>query len=254
MRKAMTLIELLVLIAIMVTLAGLLLPAVQKVREAANRTKCQNNLHQIGLALHLYHDVKGTLPPSYAAVNYDKPGPSWGFLILPGLEQKQLPNIFLTSPGPTAWPDYATTISYSMFVCPTDNGNIINDQKLGHAKSNYRVICGYDAQLDANGIDPGGAMTWNSKWPLTAIENGTSNVAVIGECALDSVHTAAIIDGMPGYDGDDIFLSCVEWNNTSINDRFAQAFSSGHLPGANYLFCDGSAKFLTDAPVTVLRR
>src|SRR5579884_2617064 len=86
-RHGFSLIELLVVIAIIAVLAGLLLPAVQSARESAARTQCANNLKQIGLAMHLYHDSHKQLPPSRRRL---AEGQSWAWMILPHLEQESL--------------------------------------------------------------------------------------------------------------------------------------------------------------------
>jgi len=156
-RRGFTLIELLVVIAIIAVLIALLLPAVQQAREAARRTQCRNNLKQLGLALHNYHDVFGrfmpgivsrviqTGAPGVACANLGTAGSlepgcwAWGTFLLPYIDQAPLYNIF--NPGPFNLEQVASTTAglnglqtpLAAFRCPTDTGPNLNnfDNTLG---------------------------------------------------------------------------------------------------------------------------
>src|SRR5262249_29908316 len=112
-RRGFSLIELLVVIAIIAVLVGLLLPAVQKVREAAARTNCTNNLHQLGLAMHSYHDANHAFPPAFAKPsNY-----GWSVWLLPYVEQTNLFNT-INPIATTLSLNGSTTLKLSVFTCP----------------------------------------------------------------------------------------------------------------------------------------
>jgi len=247
-RVGFTLIELLVVIAIIAILIGLLLPAVQKVREAASRLKCQNNLKQMGLAMHTYNDTFNKLPTGWVTTTSNQPSPgwSWGTLILPQIEQGSMYNQLapdLTTPG-TPPVNNLTQTRLAIYRCPSDSGLDTNSLLQSYGSSNYVI------NREVHGPD---ASNKPAALAVQTIGDGSSNTILVGERdmvnnigavwpARSSV-TSASFEGRPGRG-----INIPNPNkppSTGPCERLG--FNSLHTGGVNFLFGDGAVRFISQS-------
>jgi prepilin-type N-terminal cleavage/methylation domain-containing protein len=201
-RRGFTLLELLVVIAIIAVLIGLLLPAVQKVREAANRIKCSNNLKQIGLAAQNYHDSHQHLPPGIGYTPFAT-GSVWGqhfFHLLPYLEQE---NLYRSALGPVQLPTGRITMYFPgnknvysqplpIFLCPSDPsvgpGGVVTVDGFSWGACSYAG----NSQVFAGRGNPQG------KTRIADITDGTSNTILYAEKYAHCTSTSMPLTGGKG--------------------------------------------------------
>ena len=278
-----TLIELLVVIAIIAVLIALLLPAVQQAREAARRSQCKNNLKQLGLALHNYHEALSAFPINlYGGYGdtanvggYTQTSKSWGFIVhlLPYIDQAPLYNVVnpgvntmaaggqmatvipvLLSPSDPAGAREVENTTYttgSVNVAITDYKGVAGSDWDWGTYANNVVTTG-DAFTDNNGLFH--CLNYRRYKKMSSITDGTSNTLAIGESVANANFAVGDGPGNTWMNAAAVTATTAvpinTYNNSQSNASVAWdrkwSFASMHTGGAHFLMADGAVRFLSN--------
>jgi type II secretory pathway pseudopilin PulG len=223
-------VELLVVIAIIGILIALLLPAVQAAREAARRSQCLNNLRQMGIGLHNYHDALKTFPPG----GIDPLGKrhAWSAMLLPYVEQGSLAEgIDFGKPYNDPVNATAAATVLDIYLCPSVPRS--NPLRNGRAACDYGGI--YGERISSPNNPPKGVMLYDQAVRIRDIRDGTSNTLAISEDTKFS--------DMQWINGNNVFDQAFPINEAP---SFENDIRSDHPGGAHGLLCDGSARYLPE--------
>jgi len=282
MRKGFTLIELLVVIAIIAILIALLLPAVQQAREAARRTQCRNNLHQLAIAFANYEEANGVFPPTHTAgpantgadgwyTGRSKSHSSWGVLLLPYLEEAPLYRQFDFNLPSYVSPNLELGRSYvEQYECPTQNTSGIRvDTNWYFALASYNPCFGKNTSPWNNRYVPmggyyekdKGVCHVNSKTTQADIHDGTSQSILIGEVLSADNEKVLGVSNMDipnmwagwGHPAGVAQFGLGAWTYYPMNQLLPAAnwtcygnFGSRHEGGAFFAFIDSQVRFISE--------
>lgn len=263
--RGLTLIEILVVIAIIGVLLSLLMPAVQSAREAARRATCANQLKQIGIALHSYHDRLGTLPPGYLyrpGSQGNDAGFGWGALALPFLEQSQVQDEFNWNVAIFDEANRTARMRHlSAFLCPSDVESDRKFVEMGDDKFAMGCYVGNfgPGDMDETQEDRRGVFSRNSRTRFKDITDGLSSTLQVGEringpfrgTHAHGVHVtyettwAGAVREITDFSDDHGHMVLFQTGHVpNSNESDDRDVSAPHPGGAYFLFCDGSVHFI----------
>lgn len=274
-RRGFTLVELLVVIAIIGILVALLLPAIQAARETSRKISCSNNLKQIGLALHLYHDTFSRLPAGWRGHDlsgqphwWGEPGWGWSATLLPYIEQASVSEDLIDYNLPISHPvnQRARELPLSIYRCPTDVGEptfVLQGgglylgsgggyQPLRVATGNYVGVFG---TVDLHNVCNGGNCEGNGSFFLNRgvrfadILDGLSETLIVGERSskLAPSTWVGVVTGGEHAPARNVGVGAYPPNSEDSPVHYFHNFSSFHPAGTNFLLGDGSVRLIVES-------